>query len=95
MSTIYHGEGYVYAIQYHLVWCVKYRKSILNGEVETWLKDELRQIAKDNNAIIDELECNEDHIHMLFECSPQCELPSASDNTESQIKEYIQNQKKE
>ncbi|HAQ1205075.1 TPA: IS200/IS605 family transposase, partial [Enterococcus faecium] len=24
MSEIHYGRGYVYSIQYHLVWCVKY-----------------------------------------------------------------------
>ncbi|MCI7814008.1 MAG: IS200/IS605 family transposase, partial [Robinsoniella sp.] len=23
-----HGRGYVYSIQYHIVWCVKYRHKI-------------------------------------------------------------------
>ena len=24
------GRGYVYSIQYHIVWCVKYRRKVLN-----------------------------------------------------------------
>lgn len=32
MSEIKHGRGYVYAIQYHIVWCVKYRHKILVEE---------------------------------------------------------------
>ena len=28
MAEIYHGRGYVYSIQYHIVWCVKYRHKI-------------------------------------------------------------------
>ena len=31
MAEIYHGRGYVYSIQYHIVWCVKYRHKILNN----------------------------------------------------------------
>ena len=27
------GRGYVYSIQYHIVWCVKYRRDVLNGQV--------------------------------------------------------------
>jgi len=29
MSEVKYGRGYVYAIQYHLVWCVKYRHKVL------------------------------------------------------------------
>ena len=33
------GRGYVYSIQYHIVWCVKYRRDVLNGKVSTRLKE--------------------------------------------------------
>ena len=26
------GRGYVYSLQYHLVWCTKYRKKVLKDE---------------------------------------------------------------
>ena len=42
------GRGYVYSIQYHIVWCVKYRRDVLNGQVATRLKELLTQISKDN-----------------------------------------------
>ena len=51
MNVIY-GRGYVYAIQYHVVWCVKYRKKIINEAVETRLKEILTEIARDNGFFI-------------------------------------------
>ena len=45
------GRGYVYSIQYHIVWCVKYRRDVLNGQVETRLKELLTQISKDNGFL--------------------------------------------
>ena len=42
------GRGYVYSIQYHIVWCVKYRRDVLNGPVAIKLKELLTQISKDN-----------------------------------------------
>ena len=127
-----HGRGYVYSIQYHLVWCVKYRRKILTIEIEKDLIEILNKIARDNNFEI--LECNGDldHIHLLINCSPQhyipdmikalkgvsarllmkkygeyinemlwgghlwnpsCFIATVSENTEKQIREYIQNQK--
>ena len=34
MSEIKTGRGYVYSIQYHIVWCVKYRYKILTSKIE-------------------------------------------------------------
>ncbi|NHN35577.1 transposase, partial [Paenibacillus agricola] len=38
MPEIKQGRGYVYAIQYHFVWCVKYRHQILIEEIDVRLK---------------------------------------------------------
>lgn len=76
MANIHHGRGYVYSIQYHLVWCVKYRHRVLSGSVEDDLKQILLKIASDNDFAIQEIEMNEDHIHLLLECTPQHYIPS-------------------
>lgn len=70
-----HGRGYVYSIQYHIVWCVKYRHKVLTDEVEADLINIIKKIATDNNFEI--LECNgdKDHIHLIINCSPQHYIP--------------------
>ena len=30
-NELTYGRGYVYSLQYHLVWCTKYRKKVLRG----------------------------------------------------------------
>ena len=70
------GRGYVYSIQYHIVWCVKYRRDVLNGQVAIKLKELLTQISKDNGFQILEMNMNEDHIHMLINCTPQHYIPN-------------------
>ena len=70
------GRGYVYSIQYHMVWCVKYRHKILEGQVETRLLEILQQIAKDNDFQILEINTDKDHIHLLVSCSPQHYIPN-------------------
>ncbi len=70
------GRGYVYSIQYHIVWCVKYRHKILEGQVETRLIEILQQIAKDNDFQILEINTEKDHIHLLVSCSPQHYIPN-------------------
>jgi putative transposase len=76
MGKVVYGRGYVYSIQYHLVWCTKYRHRILSDEIENKLKEIIREISKDNNFTIEEIETDLDHIHMLIDCSPQHYIPN-------------------
>ena len=70
-----HGRGYVYSIQYNIVWCVKYRHKVIEEQIENRLIEILSKIADDNRFQI--LECNtdKDYIHLLVNCSPQHYIP--------------------
>ena len=41
MANVYHGCGYVYSIQYHIVWCVKFSARLLMKEYGVILKKKL------------------------------------------------------
>lgn len=69
MAQVYYGRGYVYSIQYHIVWCVKYRHKILISSIETRLKEILYKIAEDNGFTIVLMNGDLDHIHLLIECT--------------------------
>ena len=30
-NKLTYGRGYVYSLQYHIVWCTKYRRKVLTG----------------------------------------------------------------
>lgn len=75
MAEIHKGRGYVYSIQYHIVWCVKYRNKIIKNEIENKLRELIYKIAEDNNFTIEEMETDLDHIHLLIECKPQHYIP--------------------
>ena len=75
-SSLTYGRGYVYRIQYHIVWCVKYRRKVLTGEVEQSLKSELQNIARELGFYISAMECMPDHVHLLLDCSPQHYIPT-------------------
>lgn len=74
-GKVIYGRGYVYRIQYHLVWCTKYRHRILQNEVECSLREIIKKIAEDHKFKIEEMEVDLDHIHMLIDCSPQHYIP--------------------
>ena len=70
-----HGRGYVYSIQYHIVWCVKYRHKVITEQIENKLIEILNKIADDNGFQILECNADKDHIHLLVNCSPHHYIP--------------------
>ncbi|MCB8506839.1 IS200/IS605 family transposase [Enterococcus durans] len=76
MADVYKGRGYVYSIQYHVGWCVKYRHDVLTGEIEKSVKKILYDIASEHEFTISEMETDKDHIHLLIECKPQHYIPN-------------------
>ena len=76
MTAVKRGRGYIDAIQYHIVWCVKYRQKVLTGDMDTRLKEILHQIAADNGFTILEMESDYDHVHLLIDCTPQHAIPN-------------------
>jgi putative transposase len=65
------NHNVVYSCKYHVVWCPKYRRSVLTGSVEKRLKAILRQTACEKRAEVIELEVMPDHVHLLMEVDPQ------------------------
>ncbi len=60
----------VYSLNYHLIFCVKYRRKILIDEISKRLKDIIIGISKDFQVKIIEPETDKDHIHILFKTKP-------------------------
>ncbi|MBP0969496.1 MAG: transposase, partial [Oscillospiraceae bacterium] len=42
-----YGRGYVYSLQYHLVWCTKYRRDVLIDGVDDDCRDLLYSLAEE------------------------------------------------
>jgi len=61
----------VYEAKYHLVWCPKYRKRILVGEIRERVRELLFEIAERFDFEIDRCEVAEDHIHILISFPPR------------------------
>ena len=64
------NAGAVYSLKYHLVWCPKYRRSVLVGMVADRLKELLTEKAKEMGAVIHSLEVMPDHVHLFVESDP-------------------------
>jgi putative transposase len=58
-------------INYHFVFCPRYRRKIfLNKEVEQRFKELVHEICEDLNINIVALECDKDHTHMFLNTLP-------------------------
>ena len=51
----------VYSCKYHVVWCPKYRRKVLVGDVETRFKELVQVVCEELNI----------HVHLLLEVDPQ------------------------
>lgn len=65
-----HGNTTVYNLGYHLIWCPKYRRSVLIGAVEKRLKELLIQKATEIGISIIQLEVLPDHVHLFVKSAP-------------------------
>ena len=59
-----------FLIQYHLIWCPKFRYSVLGEVIEIALKEVLYTIGKRYEYEIKEMEVMPDHIHMFVSTKP-------------------------
>ncbi len=69
---MYKSNGNItYDCKYHIMFCPKYRKPVLVGEVKNMLKEIVPYKADELGAEIIEMEINKDHVHLLILCDPQ------------------------
>jgi len=66
----------VYALQYHLVQCVKYRRQVLVGDkIIDLLKRKIHELSETFSVEILNIECDRDYFHMLFKSKPTLVIP--------------------
>ena len=63
-----------FLLQYHLVLVTKYRHPVIKGELEEFLYSYTRDYFKKQGCVLQELNGEEDHIHILFDAPPQINL---------------------
>jgi putative transposase len=65
------NNNVVYSCKYHVIWCPKYRKSVLIKGVDKRLKQILTEVAREKRVELIEMEIMPDHVHLLLEVDPQ------------------------
>jgi putative transposase len=71
MDEVRSNRNVVYRCTYHVVWCPKYRREVIVGDVDARLQQIVREVCAEHDAPIVELETMPDHVHLLVSCDPQ------------------------
>ena len=71
MDEIRSNNNVVYRCNYHVVFCPKYRRKVITGDVDSRLKEIIREVCAERDAPITGLETMPDHVHLLVVCDPQ------------------------
>lgn len=78
------NKSSVYNIGYHIIWCSKYRRNVLTGDIESRLKDLVIQKSNENGWSIENIEIMPDHLHLFIKATPSDSIS----HIVSQLKEY-------
>lgn len=67
-----HARTCVYNINYHIVWCVKYRRKVLSSELAKRLCEILRAVGDEKGFIVVDCKVGEgDHVHCFVSAPPK------------------------
>jgi putative transposase len=60
-----HNNTSVTLVNYHIVFCPKYRRKLLVDAVKTRLEQLIKEVAAENKWVIQALEVMPDHVHLF------------------------------
>lgn len=73
----YHSShSWVYSCQYHVVFCPKYRRPVLDNGVDERLKELILQQQEEYGYLVLGMEVMADHVHLLLDVNPQIGIKS-------------------
>jgi len=65
-----HESHSVHHIPYHILFCTKRRKKVLEGAVHDRLKEIIESVVKENAWQIERLAIQPDHVHLFIQSNP-------------------------
>ena len=65
-----HESHSVYHILYHIIFCTKRRKKVLEGRVHDRLKQIIEDVVEENHWQIERLAIQPDHVHLFIQSNP-------------------------
>ena len=86
------NHNVVYSCKYHVVFCPKYRRKVLIGDVEIRLKELVAKICRDLNIDLLEMEVMPDHVHLLLDVDPQLGIHKAIKTIKGRSSHVLRNE---
>jgi len=74
MRDLDNNNHSVFAMYYHLIFVVKYRRKVINDEISNRLKEIFEYIQPNYNITLQEWNHDKDHVHILFKAQPNTEI---------------------
>ena len=71
MADFRSNRNVLFSCKYHVVFCPKYRKPVLNPPIDAKLKKLIQQVCDETQSALIEMEVMPDHVHLLVGCDPQ------------------------
>ena len=71
LSEYRRTAGSVHSLGFHLVWCPKYRRSVLVGAVANRLRDLIAAKCAERKWTVEALEIMPDHVHLFVRSGPK------------------------
>lgn len=74
ISSLDNNNHSVFAMHYHLILVVKYRRKVFDDHMSEYAESIFRKIAPSYNITLMEWNHDIDHVHILFKAHPNTEL---------------------
>ena len=65
-----HEHHSVHLVVYHVIWCPKRRRNILNGPIHDRLAAIIHEVAEERNWQVIRLAIQPDHVHLFLRTNP-------------------------
>ena len=75
MQQLNKSSHTTHSLNFHLIFCTKYRRTVLNTEIGDRVKEIIQEIANEQNVIIDAIETDTDHVHVMLNLKPTHQIP--------------------
>lgn len=82
----------VYSAKYHIVWCPKFRRAVLEGHLVGRLRELIVDEVESYGGEVFELEIMPDHVHLLAEIPPQVALSKVMQSIKGQSSRVLRSE---
>lgn len=82
----------VFLLHYHLVICIKYRRSVIDGAISLRLKEIFEDISPNYGVELIEWNHDKDHVDLIFKAKPNTEISKLINAYKSASSRRIKNE---